>query len=131
MDNDDYIKKLEEEMNEVYHQITCAKSELHSVRYFSACREYYADLDYTNAKKRIKDEYYWGLIYGRPGSFKEKRQKYKEAMDDLKTRGRDIVQNEKKAARDDVRKAEDRLNALKEEYASLQAEYEVAIKEKK
>ena len=78
-----------------------------------------------NAKKRIKDEFHWCL-----GSRKERKEKYKEAMDDLKTRGRNIVQNEKKAAREDVRKAEDRLNALKEKYASLQAEYEVATKKK-
>lgn len=125
MDNDGYIKKLEEEMRKVYIDIGNAENDLDDARRAIKYRDYYADLAYVNAKKRIKDELHWSL-----GSRKERKEKYKEAMDDLKTRGRDLVQNEKKAARDDVRKAEDRLNALKEKYASLQAEYEVATKKK-
>ena len=125
MDNDDYIKKLEKEMRKVYIDIGNAEHDLEDDERTIKYRVYYADLDYTNAKKRIKDEFHWGL-----GSRKERKEKYKEAMDNLKTRGRNLVQNEKKAAREDVRKAEDRLNALKEKYASLQAEYEVATKKK-
>ena len=125
MDNDDYIKKLEKEMRKVYIDIGNAENDLEDAERAIMYRDYYAELAYKNARARIKDEYHYGS-----GSRKERKEKYKKAMDALKTRGRNLVQNEKKAAREDVRKAEDRLNALKEKYASLQAEYEVATKKK-
>lgn len=62
-------------------------------------RDYYADLAYKNAKKRIKDEYHYGL-----GSRKERKEKYKKAMADLKTRGKDLVRSEKEQARRDADK---------------------------
>ena len=62
-------------------------------------RDYYANLAYKNAKKRIKDELHYGL-----GSHKERKEKYKEAMAALRTKGKDLVRSEKEQARRDADK---------------------------
>lgn len=79
-----------------------------------AYRDYYADLAYKNAKKRINDEYHYGL-----GSRKERKEKYKEAMADLKTRGKDIVRREKEQARRDADEYERKYNDTVKGYSGF------------
>ena len=95
-------------------EIGNSANDAYAARQAVAYRDYYADLAYKNAKKRIKDEYNYGL-----GSRKERKEKYKEAMADLKTRGKDIVRREKEQARRDADEYERKYNDTVKVYAGF------------
>ena len=86
-------------------------------------RDYYADLAYKNAKKRIKDEYHYGL-----GSRKDRKQKYKEAMYALKTKGKDLVRSEKEQARRDADKYSQDYSSTLGAYTTNRADVKLSKK---